>query len=186
MPYKDPLKRAECKRRYVERHPDRVRESKKKYQDKNRDILNAKRREKSASDPEYRRRRSEYQKNRKIERRKALREWYAKNRERIVKIQLEAYYKTGGMNHKPRRSVIAKKYGLSLEAYDALISIDMCPICTTAITPPKTIHAVVIDHCHKTGKVRNGICNSCNLILGYAKDSVETLKRCIAYLEYHK
>lgn len=42
--------------------------------------------------------------------------------------------------------------------------------------------ALVIDHCHKTGLVRNLICDSCNRGLGCFKDSPEVLLRAVEYL----
>jgi hypothetical protein len=39
-----------------------------------------------------------------------------------------------------------------------------------------------IDHCHETGKVRGVLCPPCNLMLGYARDNVDTLRRAIDYL----
>jgi glycosyltransferase involved in cell wall biosynthesis len=41
------------------------------------------------------------------------------------------------------------------------------------------------DHCHKTGKFREYICDYCNNSLGRALDSIETLQRLIKYLEKH-
>jgi hypothetical protein len=44
---------------------------------------------------------------------------------------------------------------------------------------------LVIDHCHKTGKVRGLLCRECNLLLGQAKDSPEILLGAMQYLENH-
>jgi hypothetical protein len=43
-----------------------------------------------------------------------------------------------------------------------------------------------VDHCHNSGKVRGLICNFCNSILGYAKDSEQTLLNAIEYLKANK
>ena len=41
----------------------------------------------------------------------------------------------------------------------------------------------VVDHCHKTKKVRGILCGHCNLILGHARDNANTLRRLACYLE---
>lgn len=46
-----------------------------------------------------------------------------------------------------------------------------------------SVERLCIDHDHATGRVRGLLCNDCNLSLGYAKDSIETLKNLIKYLE---
>lgn len=48
------------------------------------------------------------------------------------------------------------------------------------------VDSLVIDHCHTSGKVRGLLCEGCNKGLGNVKDSVETLKRMIDYLERGK
>lgn len=45
--------------------------------------------------------------------------------------------------------------------------------------------AKVIDHDHKTGKIRDGLCVQCNLGLGYFFDSPAILLQAIAYLKRH-
>ena len=42
---------------------------------------------------------------------------------------------------------------------------------------------LVVDHCHKTGKIRGLICDSCNVGLGRFKDNIDNLKNAIKYLE---
>ena len=46
--------------------------------------------------------------------------------------------------------------------------------------------AFVVDHCHKTNKVREFVCTSCNKGLGYFKDNVNSLQNAINYLIKHK
>jgi hypothetical protein len=41
---------------------------------------------------------------------------------------------------------------------------------------------VVVDHCHKTGKVRGILCSLCNIGLGNFKDSAGLMKNAIQYL----
>ena len=57
-----------------------------------------------------------------------------------------------------------------------------CPICGK-VTIPDLTSKVVLDHDHKTGKVRGWICDSCNTGIGRFKDDIELLKSAIHYLE---
>lgn len=43
---------------------------------------------------------------------------------------------------------------------------------------------LLVDHCHKTGKLRGLLCRECNLIEGLASDA-EHLKRVASYMEKH-
>jgi hypothetical protein len=69
---------------------------------------------------------------------------------------------------------VLKRYGLSRPAYDAMVKGQdgRCALC-----PGKPTN---VDHCHKTGKVRGILCNSCNLKMS-GIDDVEWRKRAILY-----
>lgn len=41
---------------------------------------------------------------------------------------------------------------------------------------------LVVDHCHKTNKVRGILCNHCNLALGHFKDDTDLLEYARIYL----
>lgn len=70
-----------------------------------------------------------------------------------------------------------QKYGLTPEQYEGMVeATPHCPICGSE-------EPLVVDHDHSTQEVRGLICNHCNLVLGHAKDNIETLKNAIAYLE---
>lgn len=73
-----------------------------------------------------------------------------------------------------------RNYGISAQEFDELVKNNkgICPIC-------KQKRKLVMDHCHKTGKIRDTICSSCNHALGSAKDSKEILTNMILYLETH-
>jgi hypothetical protein len=43
-----------------------------------------------------------------------------------------------------------------------------------------------IDHNHETGDVRGLTCRACNLMLGYARDSIDVLQKAIKYLRRAK
>jgi hypothetical protein len=73
---------------------------------------------------------------------------------------------------------IAKKYGMTFDECDALLtSTDRCQICDQK--PEKKL---VVDHCHKTGKVRGLLCQQCNLGLGAFRDNQDILDRAKLYL----
>ena len=45
---------------------------------------------------------------------------------------------------------------------------------------------LVVDHDHGSGAVRGLLCHSCNVMLGHAKDSTQTLSAAIDYLNNHR
>jgi len=60
-----------------------------------------------------------------------------------------------------------------------------CAICKKPETRKtgNKIRELSIDHCHKTGKVRGLLCDSCNNGLGRFKDSVKLLESALKYLK---
>jgi hypothetical protein len=54
-----------------------------------------------------------------------------------------------------------------------------CGVCLKDLS----LSEVNIDHDHVTNKVRGIVCFHCNLMLGHARDNVETLARAITYLK---
>lgn len=96
-----------------------------------------------------------------------MRAWYSRNRE---------IHKERVARALPKRR--ATKYGLTVVDVDAMLA-EQDGKCWLCQRKP----AVVIDHCHKTGRVRGMLCHGCNTGLGKLGDSVENLQRAIAYLE---
>jgi hypothetical protein len=66
---------------------------------------------------------------------------------------------------------------------------NLCAICNNPETRKSRtegkICALVIDHCHKTGKLRELLCHHCNAGIGHFRDDIDLLKRAITYLETH-
>lgn len=60
---------------------------------------------------------------------------------------------------------------------------NLCAICGNELEVGKGTH---LDHEHISGKYRGALCNLCNALLGYAKDSKETLLKANLYLEKWK
>lgn len=73
-------------------------------------------------------------------------------------------------------------YGLTRDQIDAMYDAQggVCKICGQPDTTKR--NCLHIDHCHATGVVRGLLCQPCNLMLGHAKDNVDTLARAVAYL----
>lgn len=77
---------------------------------------------------------------------------------------------------------LQREYGITSKDYDNMLSQQggCCRICGT---PQQDFSKpLCVDHCHKTGKVRGILCNSCNSMLGYAKDNLFILENAIEYL----
>jgi hypothetical protein len=69
-----------------------------------------------------------------------------------------------------------------------------CAICnekeirifTDRSTKQKKVASLCLDHCHKTGELRQLLCHDCNTMLGKAKDDIQILQSAIDYLKKHK
>ena len=59
-----------------------------------------------------------------------------------------------------------KQYGLSLEAYHALL-LTQGRTCALCRQPCRTRRQLAVDHDHETGTVRGLLCYSCNVKLGW-------------------
>lgn len=53
---------------------------------------------------------------------------------------------------------------------------DSCEVCGSS-------DRICFEHCHLTGKFRGWVCNTCNTLLGFAKDDPNLLRALAAYLE---
>ena len=81
---------------------------------------------------------------------------------------------------KPNR---ARRYNITVDELEDLLSITNCEICNKELADGQQKGKRCIDHDHKTGIVRGVLCDTCNLALGHAKDSVELLELMIIYLK---
>jgi len=94
--------------------------------------------------------------------------------------QKERYRKNPDVH---RAYLYKQKYGLSLEEYDQMVENQggMCKICGT--TKPNGHHGrFVVDHNHKSNKIRGLLCSTCNTGLGNFFDNPETLIKAAQYL----
>jgi hypothetical protein len=77
------------------------------------------------------------------------------------------------------------RFNLTYEEYEEKrVKQDVCAICSTQLTSGKM--GAHLDHCHKTGKVREFLCPCCYVGLGHFKDNTESLMSAIKYLDKHK
>lgn len=123
---------------------------------------------------------NEKQKKRRIENKAqdaALRrEWYTKNKSRAIATVIRWQKKNPVKVKQYALAARAKAfYGLSLTEYTRLLSVHC--FCGAKAT--------VIDHCHRTRKVRSALCRECNIGLGMFKENVNTLEKAIRYLKDH-
>lgn len=94
------------------------------------------------------------------------------------------YYK--GNKDAWRDSSLINLYGITLQDYDDMLEEQdgCCAICGT--DDPKGKGRFHVDHCHDTLTVRGLLCHHCNLMLGHAKDDVDTLLNAVEYLRHTK
>lgn len=97
--------------------------------------------------------------------------WYKKNSQR--QIEASKRYKT-----KNYLKILSFKYKIPIDLIEEKIrfSNKKCEICFRECK-------LVLDHCHKTGKIRGFICQSCNNIIGRAGDNLEGIMRFVEYLK---
>lgn len=76
---------------------------------------------------------------------------------------------------------LKRKYGLTAVQFEDLLIIqgNRCAICR-AEANGRTWH---VDHCHKTGRVRGILCDTCNRAIGNLHDDPALLRRAANYLE---
>ncbi len=107
----------------------------------------------------------------------------------------ERYKQIGGITEEEkqyRRVLYLKRnFNLSIGEYDAMFAqqFGLCAICGKPETHKnrgsKEINKLAVDHCHKTGLVRELLCMKCNAMLANASDNPEILRKGATYLEKH-
>ena len=93
---------------------------------------------------------------------------------------------------------LVSRYGITVEDYELMLDMQggVCAICgkkeTRRTRSSKKIWEydieprLVVDHDHKTGKVRGLLCHRCNVGIGQLDDSIDMLQRGIRYLRKHE
>lgn len=86
--------------------------------------------------------------------------------------------------HQHRSWMLRKKYGITVAQYEAMV-VEQKNLCKVCGNPPKPGKKLVIDHDHRSGKVRNLLCDNCNLLIGHAQEDLIILEATISYLRSH-
>jgi hypothetical protein len=77
---------------------------------------------------------------------------------------------------------IATKFKVPRAEAERLAEIKQCAACEKNLTRPGDTH---VDHCHKTGKVRDVLCFNCNAALGHLSDDPARLTKLLGYIRKH-
>lgn len=112
-----------------------------------------------------------YEKANSHKRREYQKAWVGRNKEKVRLSQKQWNERNGRAAH------LKRHYGLREEDVIRIVAQQggLCPIC---LKPEPD----VVDHCHKTGRVRGILHRRCNSALGTFGDCVDGLERAIGYL----
>lgn len=90
------------------------------------------------------------------------------------------YWKNNGYKYKERRSKYHYEYTYGISKNEVLCMKELqnykCFICEEE-------HRLIVDHSHKTGKIRKLLCDRCNQGLGSFRDNSVYLRKAADYLE---
>jgi len=100
---------------------------------------------------------------------------------------LETYNKSSKGKKNRKKHALKRLYGITLEQYNEISEKQggKCAICgnpETCKSKNDKIRILVVDHDHKTNKIRGLLCHTCNIMLGHAKDNKLILQNAIKYL----
>ena len=84
-----------------------------------------------------------------------------------------------------RASSVKRAHGITLQQYEAKLVAQhhKCAICEVKLLSRGT--GTHLDHCHKSGKLRDMLCTNCNRGLGHFQDNTQYLTNAVKYLNSH-
>lgn len=111
----------------------------------------------------------EYQRNyqRRDHVRQYQKEYKEKNRQRLLNYHRNRWLKV--------------KYGISQKDYEKMFK-EQGGRCAICLVPHELL---AVDHDHKTGDIRQLLCNPCNQGIGMLREDCQVLRSAIKYLEKH-
>lgn len=86
-------------------------------------------------------------------------------------------------NPEAYRSYNLGRYGITPTEYDARLAAQggVCACC--GATANRNGKRLFVDHDHRTGAIRGILCHRCNAGIGHLGDTVDGVRRALAYLE---
>lgn len=96
---------------------------------------------------------------------------------KMKKKEQKRYNKSDSKKNSRLKCLYGITLGKKLDLY--VMQSGRCAICKQAIA----LDEIVVDHSHKTDKVRGLLCDRCNIGIGCLKDSPEILRNAIKYLK---
>ncbi len=115
--------------------------------------------------------------------RQRTQDWRRDNPERFAATRAR-FIATGGKALADRRSHLKRKFGLTVEEYDAMLE-EQGGGCVLCGHPGYAEIALHVDHDHATGRVRGLLCVCCNNGLGQFRENPELLRAAARYVETH-
>lgn len=109
--------------------------------------------------------------------------WQRENKEKRKACQSRHREKLG--RSKIREKEVLRIYGLTSDALDGMKASQggVCAICKKTTNWERKKGELVIDHDHKSGKVRGLLCHPCNTAIGMMADSPARLRAAAEYVE---
>lgn len=115
---------------------------------------------------------------------KAKTDYYAVNRDAILEHKRKTYCPIRKKSYD-----LGRKYNLTLQEFERLFlkQKGKCKTCQKRIkkfsTSKKKQDGAVVDHCHRTGRIRGLLCHTCNRAIGLLNDDIKLVARIIRYLK---
>jgi len=180
-------KREEARKKYAEKHKDRIRERDIKYRKDNTDKINEqKRKYRKNNKEEVSERGRAYHKEHKETVNEKHRIYYKNNREK--RLESSRVFRKKNRERIDYRKLLVR-HNISKDQHDIYTALfgGRCNICGGEEKNNKKTNGhpmrLFLDHDHATGKVRGFLCNRCNLVLGNLNDSVSLFTAAAKYLE---
>ena len=77
-------------------------------------------------------------------------------------------------------------YGLDSDTYQMMV-FQQGSVCAVCGEPQRARHTklLCVDHNHETGQIRELLCHTCNVLLGYVEKDRSRVKKLVEYLKKH-